>query len=463
MDPVQLYHEAVKRVPAYRLFLEKTLGSVPQVASLDEFERLPLMSKADYLLQHPVAELCLDGDPSCAHLWLRSSGTSRKPFFWPRRYEDEMHFPQGMKRLFHDYVLPENQPTLIIIGLALGPWGTGMQSSFAFRTLAQESRGLAVVSPGLQNDNIIEALERLSPHYRQTLLLSYPPFARNALEEAARRGLDLPSLNIHVMVGGEGITETYRERMWQLLGHDESRLNSVWCLYGSTDFANVGFENPLTIAVRRHLVRHGLCETILGEADVPMLFQRAPGLSYFEVVDGELVVSRLQGIPLIRYRSGDHVRILERAELLERLKQTGFDAEAAVRAAGLPVPPWETPFVALYGRIDHAVFFYGAKITVEQIKTALEAPSLSPYFNGRFLVRGVEDECGNPQIEVALETSDALQAADLDVVAEQLACALEAVQSEFREIRKLSPLHRHLRVVGAGPETFELGWKTRHM
>jgi len=463
MDPIELFNHAVTRVPAYRAFLEKATGSLPEVTSLEDFHRLPLMNKADYLLPNPVADLCLDGDPSCAHLWLRSSGTSRKPFFWPRRYEDEMNFPQGMKRLFHEYVSPENQPTLIIVGLALGPWGTGMQSSFAFRTLAQQSRGLAVVSPGLQNDNIIEVLERLSPHYRRTLLLSYPPFARNALEEAARRGLDLPSLNIHVMVGGEGITETFRERMWHLLGHDENRLNSVWCLYGSTDFANVGFENPLTIAIRRHLVRHDLCEQILGEADTPMLFQQVPGLSYFEVIDGELVVSRLQGIPLIRYRSGDHVRIIQRAELLARLKQTGFDAEEAVRATGLPLPPGETPFVALYGRIDHAIFFYGAKITVEQIKTALEAPAMVPYFNGRFLVRGIEDEQGHPQVEVALETCPALEGADLEAVAEQLAGALEAVQSEFREIRKLSPGQRHLRVVGAGPETFELGWKTRHM
>ncbi len=463
MDPIELFNQAVARVPAYRRFLLETTGSLPQVTTIDDFQRLPLMNKTDYLLPNPSADLCLDGDPSCAHLWLRSSGTSRKPFFWPRRYEDEMNFPQGMKRLFHDYVAPENQPTLIIVGLALGPWGTGMQTSFAFRTLAQETRGLAVVSPGLQNDNIIEVLERLSPNYRRTLLLSYPPFARNVLEEAVRRGLDLPSLNIHVMVGGEGITETYRERMWNLLGHDEDRLNSVWCLYGSTDFANVGFENPLTIAARRILVRHNLCSQVLGESDIPMLFQQVPGNSYFEVIDGELVVSRLQGIPLIRYRSGDHVRLIQRAELMKQLRKAGYDAEETVRKTGMPLPVWDTPFVALYGRIDHAVFFYGSKITVEQIKAALEAPALSTYFNGRFLVRGVEDDHGNPLIEVALENSDSLEAADLDEVAEQLAGELEKVQSEFREIRKLSPHFRHLRVVGADTETFELGWKTRHM
>jgi phenylacetate-CoA ligase len=465
MNAVDLYNEAIHRVPAYRAFLLEKIGEIPSVRTLEEFEaRVPFMSKSDYIMQHPLPDLCLDGRPPCAHLWLRSSGTSKKPFFWPRRAEDEKGFPQGMRKLFHTYVSPEAQPTLVVVGLALGPWGTGMQSSFAFRTIAaEENSGLAVCSPGLQNESIIEVLERISPLYKQTLLLSYPPFAKMVLQEAKERGIDLKSLNIHLMVGGEGITETYREAMWDILGHSPDDLDSVWSLYGSTDFANVGFENPLTIAIRRILAKNNLCQTILGEPDVPMLFQRAPNTSHFEVIDGELVVSRMQGIPLIRYRSGDHVQFIERADLLQRLKVAGYDAEQCVRETGLTVPTWETPFVALYGRIDQAIFFYGAKINVEQVKMALEAPELAPYYNGRFLIRGTENEAGYPMLEIALEASDAWQGADMNQITEQVALALEKVQSEFREVRKLSPDQQHIRLVISPAETFELGWKTRHM
>ena len=463
MNPIDIYTSCVARVPAYRDFLQAQCGTPPKITTQDEFETLPFMNKADYIMKYPVPQLCLDGDPSCAHLWLRSSGTSRKPFFWPRRFEDEKSMPESLQRLFRAYTAPEEQPTLIVVGLALGPWGTGMQSAFSFRTIARNIPGLAVVSPGLQNESIIETLERIAPHYRQTLLLSYPPFAKMVLEEAAQRGIDLKALNIHVMVGGEGITEVYRERMWELLGHTERDLTSVWCLYGSTDFANVGFENALTIAARRLMTRNDLFEKILGEPGVPMLFQRVPSQTYFEEVGGELVVSRIQGIPLVRYRTGDHVKFIPRSELLERLRDCGCDAEQMVRDCGLPLPEVDTPFVALYGRIDQAVFFYGAKITVEQMKTALEAPALTPYYNGRFLVRGVESEHGDPQIEVCIEDSPALQAANLDEITEQLALSLEKVQSEFREVRKLTPDRTHLRLVPSAPKVFELGWKTRHM
>lgn len=463
MTPMELYREIVDRTPAYRAFLEKKTEGIPAVESLEDFRRLPFTSKGDYLMEHPVAELCLDGDPSCAHLWLRSSGTSRKPFFWPRRFEDEKGLPAGLQKLFHRYVAPEAQPTLIVVGLALGPWGTGMQLSFIFRRLAAEVPGLAVVSPGLQNENILEVLERIAPMYKQTLLMSYPPFAKMVLEEAVRRGIDLKALNLHVMVGGEGITEAYRERMWGLLGRSESELEGVWSLYGSTDFANVGFENALTIAARRLMARHGLAERILGERDLPMLFQQVPVQTHFEEVDGELVVTRMQGIPLVRYRTGDHVKFLPREELLGALRAEGHDAEQAVRDAGLAVPEWRTPFVALYGRIDQAVFFYGAKMMVEQFKTALEAPELAPFYNGRFLVRGIESEQGDPMIELSLEANDALRAARLEEVEEMFARAFEKVQSEFREVRKLAPGKRHVKLVAAPASVFELGWKTRHM
>lgn len=219
----------------------------------------------------------------------------------------------------------------------------------------------------------------------------------------------------------------------------------------------------MTIAIRRHVVKNNLWEEIFGDPSVPMLFQKVPNQTHFEEVDGELIVSRIQGIPLLRYRSGDRVKFVERADLLARLRDTGFDAERSLLDAGLPVPEYETPFVALYGRINQVIFFYGAKITIDQVKMALEAPALQPYFNGRFLVRGTESPTGDPLVEVSLEESDALRSANLDEVSASLAVELAKIQSEFREVCSLAPNKPHLRVVTAPASAFELGWKTRHM
>jgi phenylacetate-coenzyme A ligase PaaK-like adenylate-forming protein len=165
----------------------------------------------------------------------------------------------------------------------------------------------------------------------------------------------------------------------------------------------------------------------------------------------------------VRYRSGDHVRIIERQAMLDRLKALGYDAESLVSEAGREVPAFQTPFVALYGRIDQVVYFYGAKITVEQVKTALDQADMADVYDGLFLVRGVESETGDPQIEISIQDTPALRSADLDALTEQVACSLERVQSEFRGIRRMVPGKRHLYLKPVGPEAFELGWKTRRM
>ena len=56
-----------------------------------------------------------------------------------------------------------------------------------------------------------------------------------------------------------------------------------------------------------------------------------------------------------------------------------------------------------------------------------------------------------------------LEALPLEEVEEMFARAFEKVQSEFREVRKLAPGKRHVKLVAAPASVFELGWKTRHM
>lgn len=463
MLPVEMYNQVIDKVTAYQKFLNKENGEIPKVETLEDFKKLPLIDKSTYIMENKIDELCFNNDTSEAHLWLRSSGTSRKPFFWPRRYADEMNMFVGIEKLFNRYVSEENQPTLIIVALALGPWGTGMQTSYIFRNVAQRVKGLAVVSPGLQNENIIECLDKLSPMYKRTLLLSYPPFAKNVLEEAAKRGIDLPALNIEVMVGGEGISELFRDNVRKVLGHTEENLYSVWSLYGSTDFGNVGFENPLTILIRRFISKNNLWEKIFGISDVPMLFQTVPRKVYFEEVNGELVVSCIQGIPLIRYRSGDHVKIVAKNDILQKLKDCGFDAEEELKKTGLKYQEWETPLIALYGRIDQVVFFYGAKITLEQFKKALEAESMQAFFNGKYLVKGTEDNNNDPIIELYLEENENFKKHKLEDIEEIYSVELAKVQSEFRTIRDLFPNKKNLKIIISKPDVFELGWKTRHM
>lgn len=461
-DPLTIYQAAVQRVPAYRAFLEQRLGRVPEVAALEAFRELPLMTKHEYILAHPLEDLCLDGTIRGKHCLLRSSGTSGRPFYWPKLPEEEKGAPQGLARFLGRYFREERLPTLVVIAFALGPWATGTTASWAFRTLAQEMPGLTVVTPGNNAEAILDVLERLSPLFEQTLVFTYPPFAKLVLEQGAAQGIPLRDLNITLAVGGEGMSEHYRERMVALLRHDPREFDAVWSAYGSTDFGDVGSETSTCIAVRRILHECGLAKDVLGTAEIPMIFQTAPSGSYFELVDGELVVSRLQGVPIVRYRTGDRVVLLEFDDLVGRVRAAGHDPLTWL-PQGERAPTLRTPFCLLYGRTDGMIFFYGANLTLDQVRTALESPEMAPYYDGHFLLGSGSTLEGDPTVEVTLQDSACLRAADLDEVSRLLAASLARFHAEYADYREKLGDRLLPRLRLAPPEVFAGGWKYRRL
>ena len=58
-NPVEIYRAASKRVPAYRDFLLKQSGRLPQVSTAEDFKNLPLTDKTNYILRYPLEELGL--------------------------------------------------------------------------------------------------------------------------------------------------------------------------------------------------------------------------------------------------------------------------------------------------------------------------------------------------------------------------------------------------------------------
>ena len=461
-DPLEIFHGTIARVPAYRTFLEETLGTVPEVATLEDFRSLPLMDKHSYVMRYPLEALCLDGTIMGKHCFLRSSGTSGNSFYWPKLPEEEKAAPQGLGRFFSQVFREEMRPSLVIIGFALGPWATGTTSAWAFRTLAQETPGVTVVTPGNNAEAILDILRRLSPLFKQTLLFTYPPFAKVVLEQGAREGIALRDLNMMLIVGGEGMSEHYREHMVSLVRHDARDFGAVWSVYGSTDFADVGFESPTCVAVRRILHEQGLAREILGSVAVPMIFQSPPSNSYFELVDGELVVSRMQGVPIVRYRTGDHVDFVDFDVLVERCRSAGHDPLTYLPGAER-FPVVKFPFCLLHGRTDGMIFFYGANVTLDQVRTALEHPDLAAWYNGNFLLGQGTSAEGDPLIEVTLEDTAATHDADLQEVASLLARSLARGHAEYAHYAERLGEKVMPRILLAPSEAFAGGWKYKRL
>src|SRR5262245_12663454 len=81
---VALFHEAARRSPADKNFLDK-LGVRPSsITTTDDFARLPRTDKPSYISQYSLEELSWDGTLETARYISTSSGSTGMPFFWPR-------------------------------------------------------------------------------------------------------------------------------------------------------------------------------------------------------------------------------------------------------------------------------------------------------------------------------------------------------------------------------------------
>ncbi len=167
--------------------------------------------------------------------------------------------------------------------------------------------------------------------------------------------------------GGEGISENMRT---YLLGHYRRVVGS----YGASDLEiNIAAETDLTIALRRELVVNPELRTALtGTADgpLPMVFQYNP-LDYVLETnpEGELLVTVARQAnlsPRVRYDIHDLGRVLRMPRLRRLLVQHGASHLLGVPALDLPV-------LLHGGRSDASVDFYGAVVTVDEVRKALYA------------------------------------------------------------------------------------------
>jgi phenylacetate-CoA ligase len=375
MDRDQFAAEVYRRVPAYGAFLaaQHLSPSVPH-------DKLPILTKANYLLAYPTEELCWDGSLAGCHLIGASSGFSKDgAIFWPKRPHDEADYLDGLDAMFVGNYAIDRKPTLLLVCLALGTWIAGIQLASALRMLAASGRRpLTLSTPGLNLAEAVEIYGRFGRHYEQVLWLTNPSSVNLVAALLDRRGLCPPPASMSFAVVGEYYSEAFREKVAGRFGHPADDPFCVWTGYGSADAGGIGVETRETIALRKHFYHQpALSEEYFGVADTPMLLApvAGPGL---EVVDGKLVVTKDQMVPLVRYDTGDAGGLLAR----DRLRS------AAVPEALLAALP--EAIVYVYGRASDAVIFYGTNLMLNDLNSHLLALPDRYRYGGVFEVQPVE-------------------------------------------------------------------------
>src|SRR6266851_7012110 len=295
-----LFHSVVRDVPAYARFLAEHGIDPGAVCTFDDFERLPLVTRANYLQRHPLADMCRGGQLEANDMIAVSSGSTGQPTFWPRSLSDELVIARRFEQVLYDSFRADSRRTLAVVCFALGTWVGGMFTAACCRWLAARGYPLTVITPGNNVSEILRVVQQLGPDFEQIVLLGYPPFLKDAIDTGLARGVDWARYQPKLVMAGEVFSEEWRTLVGQRSGATQACFNSA-SLYGTADAGVLGNETPLSVCIRRYLAEHpDLARAIFGESRLPTLVQYDPRVRFFEVAadTGTLLFLGDNGIPL---------------------------------------------------------------------------------------------------------------------------------------------------------------------
>lgn len=355
-----LFKEAVSDVPAYSRFL-KEQGQATEITHIEEYAALPSTTKANYYDVHSLPDLVLGGKLSSNYLICTSSGSSGKPHYWPR-FKQQDKFESALIELAYSFLEIENRSTLIISCLALGTWvAANMMNNGSIDIARKANHEITLITPGVNVKQIIDIVKDIGHNFDQIILIAYPPTARNVIIEGEQAGIDWNRFNPKFVVGGEPISQQWKDFMLEKVG--SHRLMDIMVIFGMAEMHIVGFETPIAAVIRRMMYHNrSISRHIFGNHSLASLMQYNPLFRWIEEEDGELVISAKCGVPLMKYRSHDLGGVITFGELSEKLQEAGLDLKEALEQEGYSWNEvWKWPFFYSFGRGD-CVSILGANI-----------------------------------------------------------------------------------------------------
>ena len=156
-----LFQSTAATTPAYCAFLAEHEIQSGSIQTLADFQRLPFLTKDNYLRRYPLPELCRNGRLEDCDMIAVSSGSTGTPCFWPRFLTDELDIAWRFEQIFHDSFRADERRTLAVICFALGTWVGGMYTAACCRHLAAKGYPLTVITPGNNKDEILRVVQEL--------------------------------------------------------------------------------------------------------------------------------------------------------------------------------------------------------------------------------------------------------------------------------------------------------------
>lgn len=459
-----LFHDVAATVPAYKAFLAEHGINPVSIQTFEDFQKLPLITKENYLLRNSLADLCRNGQLETCDMIAVSSGSTGKPTFWPRFLADELQIATRFEQIFHDSFYADTRRTLAVICFSLGTWVGGMYTTNCCRYLGSKGYPVIVVTPGNNKEEIFRVVQELGTAFEQVVLLGYPPFLKDIIDSGITRGVEWQQYQIKLVMAGEVFSEEWRSLVGERVGSKNPCYDSA-SLYGTADAGVLGSETPLSICIRRFLADHpdAAC-ALFGESRLPTLVQYDSLSRFFEVHDGTLLFSGDNGIPLMRYHIADTGGLITYDTMLKFLAEWGFDpVQTLQHEGGRGIN--SLPFVYVFGRSNFTVSYFGANIYPENVTVGLEQQVIREWVTGKFVLQVKEDADKNRFLSVVVELAPGVEGSDhkRQAIANSIHSQLLRLNSEFANY--VPPKYQMPQVALAptgDPEYFPLGVKHRY-
>jgi len=436
---LRLFHEAAERIPAYRDFLEKHHVRADTINTYQDFQRVPITNKKNYLRIYPLKELCWDGSLKGLSLFSSSSGSSGEPFVWPWGEAQKVEGAFTLESVFPAVFEMERYSTLFIDCFAMGTWIAGIFTCTCMEYLSLKGLPLLTITPGLDKNSAFALFQKLAPEFDQVIFGGYPPFIKDLLEEGQRLGIDWKQHRIKFFFAAEGFSERWRDRIHQIVGATDLLTTSI-SIYGSADAAILAYETPLTTTIRRAVCnepRH--MQQLFSQSHLPTLAQYDPRLKFFEAQDQSFVFTTRSGIPLIRYDIGDTGSVYAFHDMERRLAELNIDMRRLLPQDAQAKYYWKLPFVYLFGRRDFTISLYGLLIYPEHVKFGLERQAFQETITGKFVMAVDFDADQNPYFRLVVELAPGIQSGVhlRDEIQRAVVEGLREINSEYHQLESV--------------------------
>lgn len=400
---LDIFYKTALTVPAYKKFLAEHNIDISSIQNFGDFQKLPFITKENYIKKYPISETCRGGDISNLDFVSVSSGSTGIPTFWLRDAEDEIRISERFEQILTECFVPMADSNLCVICFPLGTWVGGLFTTNCMRFLSMKGYKLTLIAPGNNKDEILRVIKELGGNFERLILFGYPPFLKDVVDTGISQGLDWKKFDSKLVMAGEVITEEWRSLMSERLGVKDE-LTSFSSVYGTADAGVLANETPLSIKIRKFFSKNPeLTKQVFGQSRLSSLCQYDPYSRYFEQHEKTLLFTGDNGIPLIRYHINDDGGIYTFDEMISILNENGFDVLGELKTEYPDLIIRNMPFVYVFGRSLYTLSYYGANIYPENISVGLQSDDVKALVTGKYVMQIFEDEDKNLKFKITVE------------------------------------------------------------